>query len=95
VRSLAKLLFKKELKIDRSLCRSFEKSDCAIVHTIRLFKRATKRAIAPLLFQKECKSKNEQKMCNFSNRSFFALKKAIAHFQNERMPKPALFFFHL
>jgi len=42
------------------------------------------------LFQKEQKSENEQKMSDFPNCSFFAKKRAIAHFQNERMPNPAI-----
>jgi len=41
-----------------------------------LFKSATKRAMALLLFQKERKNENERKMSDFPNRSIFAQKKS-------------------
>jgi len=71
-RSLAHLLFKKERMSNCSFRRSLQKSDCLLIRSLKksewaitlfvaLFKRATKRAIALLFFQKERKSKNEQK----------------------------------
>jgi len=70
---------------------------------LALFKRATKRAIALLLFQKEQQKewslfRSFKKSDEKSDRSFalsnrakdqkWAKKRAIAHFQNERMPNP-------
>jgi len=74
------LLFSKEQMSDRSLWCSFQNSEWAIALFFALFKRATKRAIALSVFQKEWKSKNEQKMSDFPNCSFFSQKKSDRSF---------------
>jgi len=91
------LLFSKERPKEWSLFCSFKKSDKKSYRSFALSNRATKRAIALLLFRKEWKSKNERKwakMCKkwaiFQIDHFSLKKRAIAHFQNERMPNPAV-----
>jgi len=68
--SLISAPFKRAIEQSLFFC-SFQKSDGSFT----LSKRATKRAIAHSLFQKEQKSEKKQKMSDFPNCSFFAQKK--------------------
>jgi len=112
-RSFAHLLmvhFRSFQMSDWSIARSFALCKRANEQSLfALFKRATKREIALLLFQKErslfCsfkkseRAKMSKKWAIFQIAHFLLKKRAIAHFQNERMPNPvndasSLLFYH-
>jgi len=65
---------------------SLKMCECVIAHYFAIWKSAKKCAIAHSLFQKEWTCKNVWKMCEFPNRTFLHKKRAIAHFQNVRLP---------
>jgi len=69
------LLFSKERTKERSLFRSFKKSDKKSDHSFAFSKRAKE--------QKWAKNERFSKSLSFRSK-----KRAIAHFQNERMPNP-------